>query len=457
MKTKLQKHFIIEKSFLFSVLAIALPIAAQNIISFGVSVMDSVMLGSFGDLAISAANLGGQPFFLLMSCGFGLSSGGSVLIAQYWGKKDISSIRNVMRLSMQFVFAVSVLFTVVCFFFPQLIMGLYSKETDVINAASSYLGLVALSYVPYAVSNNYMMSLRAVEKVKISTCIYIISFFINVFFNYCFIFGVFGFPRLEIRGAAVGTVIARASELLMVLIYMYLKEKTVGFKLTQCVRFNFKLLPSYIKHSLPVVGNEMMWGFGVTFTAMIIGRIGQTFVAANGIAGVINQLALVFVFGIGNAAAVLTGKSIGAGEKERSHKVANTLIAMAFILSLFSCCFLLIIRTPFLSIYTVSAETYDIAHSIITVLAFLQMFIAIEVTCIVGVLRGGGDTRTAFIIDCGCLWLIGIPMALLSGLVWHWAPAVVYICMKLDSPVKSVLSLIRIKSGKWIRNVTISK
>lgn len=456
MKTKLQKYFILEKSFLLTVLAIALPIAAQNIISFGVSVMDSVMLGSFGDLAISAANLGGQPFFLLMSCGFGLSSGGSVLIAQYWGKKDVKSIRNVMRLSMQFVFAVSVLFTVVCFFFPHAIMGLYIKDKSVIDAASQYLSLVALSYIPYAISNNYMMSLRAVEKVKVSTLIYTISFFVNVFFNYCFIFGEFGFPRMEVRGAAVGTIIARGSELVMVIIYMYCKERTVGFKLTQCLRFNFRLLPSYIKHSMPVVGNELLWGFGMTVTAMIIGRIGKTFVAANGIAGVINQLALVFVFGIGNAAAVLTGKSIGEGKKERSQRVANTLIAFAFILSIFSCMFLLIIRTPFLSIYKVSAETYNIAYSIITVLAFLQMFIATEVTCIVGVLRGGGDTRTAFIIDCGCLWLIGIPMGLLAGLVWHWAPPIVYICIKLDSPVKSVLTLIRIKSGKWIRNVTMN-
>lgn len=457
MKTKLEKHFVLEKSFFFSVLAIALPIAAQNIISFGVSVMDSVMLGSFGDLAISAANLGGQPFFLLMSCGFGLSSGGSVLIAQYWGKQDISSIRKVMRLSMQFVIAISVIFTVGCFFFPHWIMGLYSPEKDVVNAAASYLSLVALSYIPYAISNNYMMSLRAVEKVKISTAIYIISFFVNVFFNYCFIFGEFGFPRLEVRGAAIGTIIARCSELVMVLMYMFFKEKTIKFKITQCLKFNFELLPSYIKHSIPVVGNELMWGVGISVTAMIIGRIGQTFVAANSIAGVINQLALVFIFGISNASAVLTGKTIGAGHKERSQRVANTLILFAFTLSIFSCAFLLLIRTPFLSIYKVTPEAYDIAYSIITVLAFLQLFISIEVTCIVGVLRGGGDTRTAFIIDCGCLWLIGIPMALLSGLVWNWAPPLVYICMKLDSPVKSILTLIRIKSGKWIRNVTISK
>ena len=455
MKTKLEKYFVLEKPFLLSVMAIALPIAAQNIISFGVSVMDSIMLGSFGDVAISAANLGGQPFFLLMSAGFGLSSGGSVLIAQYWGKKDMHSIRAVMRMSMQFVIAVSVCFTVICLFFPTFIMSLYSKEQDVVAAAAQYLGNVAFSYIPYSISNNYMMSLRAVEKVKISTLIYIISFFVNVFFNYTFIFGAFGAPRLEVAGAAIGTVIARCSELVMVLIYMHTREKTVKFRILSCFKPSWTLLPSYIKHSLPVVGNEMMWGLGATITTLIIGQIGSAFVAANSIAGVVNQLALVFIFGVGNAAAVLTGKSIGAGEKHRTQRVANTLIVLAFGLSIFSCLFLLLIREPFLSIYRVSADARDIAYSIITVLAFLQLSISMEVTIIVGVLRGGGDTRTAFIIDCGALWLIGIPMGILTGILLKLPAPVVYFCMKLDSPVKTVLSLLRIKSGKWIRNVTV--
>ncbi|MEF9976027.1 MAG: MATE family efflux transporter [Oscillospiraceae bacterium] len=455
MKNKLDKHFVLEKRFLFSVMAIALPIAAQNIISFGVSVMDSVMLGSLGDIAISAASLGGQPFFLLMSAGFGLSSGGSVLIAQYWGKKDMGNIRRVMRMSMQFVFAVSVLFTLGCFFFPTFIMSLYSPEKDVVNAAAEYLGIVALSYIPYSISNNYMMSLRAVEKVKVSTLIYVVSFFVNVFFNYVFIFGAFGMPRLEVAGAAVGTVIARFCELFMVLIYMHTREKTVNFRIMDCFKTDWTLLPSYTKHSLPVVGNEMMWGLGATITTLIIGQIGSTFLAANSIAGVVSQLSMVFIFGIGNAAAVLTGKTIGEGDKERTKRVANTLIVLAFTLSLFSCAFLLLIRNPFLSIYKVTAETSDIAYSIITVLAFLQLTISIEVVTIVGVLRGGGDTRTAFAIDCGALWLIGIPMGVLTGLVLKLPAPVVYACMKLDSPVKTVLALTRIRSGKWIRNVTV--
>ena len=252
MKQRLDKHFLLNRAFVGTLLAIAVPIALQNMISFGVAVMDSVMLGSFGDVAIAAANLGGQPFSILMSFGFGLSSGGSVLIAQYWGKGDIGRIRKVMRISMQLVFLASLGITVVCLLMPEGILRIFTKDEAIVQAGAGYLALVAFSYIPYSLSNNYMMSLRAVEKVKISTAIYGVSFFVNVFFNYAFIFGKFGAPRLEVRGAAVGTIFARCSELVMVLIYMYFRENTVGFRMHDCLKFDREMLPSYTRHSLPV-------------------------------------------------------------------------------------------------------------------------------------------------------------------------------------------------------------
>ena len=421
MKQRLDKHFLLNRAFVGTLLAIAVPIALQNMISFGVAVMDSVMLGSFGDVAIAAANLGGQPFSILMSFGFGLSSGGSVLIAQYWGKGDIGRIRKVMRISMQLVFLASLGITVVCLLMPEGILRIFTKDEAIVQAGAGYLALVAFSYIPYSLSNNYMMSLRAVEKVKISTAIYGVSFFVNVFFNYAFIFGKFGAPRLEVRGAAVGTIFARCSELVMVLIYMYFRENTVGFRMHDCLKFDREMLPSYTRHSLPVLGNELLWGVGFVATSVIIGRIGSVFVAANSIAGVLNQLVFISVSGVANAAAVLTGKTIGEGSRGRVQKVANTLLLFSVLVGVFNCLLVLVI----------------------------------DVTCIVGILRGGGDTRTAFVYDCGALWLVSIPMGILAGLVLHLPVPLVYVCLKLDSPIKAFLSLLRIRSGKWIRNVTV--
>ena len=454
MPKRLKDHFIFEKQFLLSMLAIAVPIALQNMISFGVAMMDSVMLGGLGDKAISAANLGGQPFSLLMSIGFGLSSGGSVLIAQYWGRGDVARIRTVMRLSMQIVFTASSLMTLVCLLFPQQVMGLYSNEAEIVAAAAQYLQLVALSYLPYSISNNYMMSLRAVEKVTVSAAIYGTSFFVNVFFNYVFIFGAFGAPALGVRGAAVGTILARCSELLLVTIYMYAKEDTIGFRFSDCFRLKNEMIQDYTRHSLPVLGNELLWGLGISVTAAIIGRIGSVFVTANSIAAVLNQLALVSVIGVGNAAAVITGKLIGEGRMQRAKRAANTILLGSVFVGMFNCAMIFILRPIFLSFYRITPEAYEAAYTVMGVLALLHLSLAIDITCIIGILRGGGDTKTAFAFDCGALWLVSVPMGVLSGLVWGWPVPLVYVMLKLDSPIKTILSLIRLKSGAWIRNVT---
>lgn len=454
MPKRLKDHFIFEKQFLLNMLAIAVPIALQNMISFGVAMMDSVMLGGLGDKAISAANLGGQPFSLLMSIGFGLSSGGSVLIAQYWGRGDVAHIRTVMRLSMQIVFTASSLMTLVCLLFPQQVMGLYSNEAEIVAAAAQYLQLVALSYLPYSISNNYIMSLRAVEKVTVSAAIYGTSFFVNVFFNYVFIFGAFGAPALGVRGAAVGTILARCSELLLVTIYMYAKEDTIGFRFSDCFRLKNEMIQDYTRHSLPVLGNELLWGLGISVTAAIIGRIGSVFVTANSIAAVLNQLALVSVIGVGNAAAVITGKLIGEGRMQRAKRAANTILLGSVFVGMFNCAMIFILRPIFLSFYRITPEAYEAAYTVMGVLALLHLSLAIDITCIIGILRGGGDTKTAFAFDCGALWLVSVPMGVLSGLVWGWPVPLVYVMLKLDSPIKTILSLIRLKSGAWIRNVT---
>ena len=454
MPKRLKDHFIFEKQFLLNMLAIAVPIALQSMISFGVAMMDSVMLGGLGDKAISAANLGGQPFSLLMSIGFGLSSGGSVLIAQYWGRGDVARIRTVMRLSMQIVFTASSLMTLVCLLFPQQVMGLYSNEAEIVAAAAQYLQLVALSYLPYSISNNYIMSLRAVEKVTVSAAIYGTSFFVNVFFNYVFIFGAFGAPALGVRGAAVGTILARCSELLLVTIYMYAKEDTIGFRFSDCFRLKNEMIQDYTRHSLPVLGNELLWGLGISVTAAIIGRIGSVFVTANSIAAVLNQLALVSVIGVGNAAAVITGKLIGEGRMQRAKRAANTILLGSVFVGMFNCAMIFIMRPIFLSFYRITPEAYEAAYTVMGVLALLHLSLAIDITCIIGILRGGGDTKTAFAFDCGALWLVSVPMGVLSGLVWGWPVPLVYVMLKLDSPIKTILSLIRLKSGAWIRNVT---
>ena len=457
MKTALKEKFITEKSFYRNLLAIAGPMAFQYAISFGVTLMDSVMLGSLGDVAISGANLGNQMQTLVMSCSYGLASGGGVLIAQYWGKKDMAHIRKVVRLAVQAVFcAVSVL-TLLSLAFPHQILRIFTPDAQVIEAGASYLSVVAFSYLPYALASCYLSSLRGTEQVKMTVGVYGCSFFVNVIFNYIFIFGKLGAPALGVRGAAVGTVCARCSELILALIYMYTKEKLVGFRVKDCFTWDKELLGEYFRHSLPVVGNELLWGFGSTVTSIIMGQISRTFVAASSITMVLHQLSFVTLNGVGNAAAVLTGRTVGEGSYARVQRVANTLVALSFGLGALNCLFILCVRPLFLAMYHVSPAVHEAAYGMIGVLALLQLTMGVELTCVVGVLRGGGDTRMGFLLDCGTLWLTSTPLGFFTGLVLHWPGPAVYACLKIDSPVKVLLSLIRIKGGHWVRNVTVQE
>lgn len=443
-----------DKAFYRTLAAIAIPIALQNMISFGVQLMDNVMLGSLGDTAISAASLGGQPFFILTVFGFGLSSGGTVLIAQYYGKGNLKAVRRVMGISMRFVALSSLLFTVVCSLFPEAILDIFSNEAEIIEAGAGYLKVVCLSYFFYSVSNCYMMSLRATENVNISTAVYGISFFVNVIFNYLFIFGKLGFPRLGIVGAAVGTLIARVSEFIMATLYMCFKEKRVRYNYSYVFRRENELLPDFFRHSLPVVGSELIWSLGAVTQTAIIGNISSTFVSANSIAGVIQQLAMVMMFGIGNASAVLMGKTIGEQNIDYAKKMGKTLLLISFGVGVTACCIIFAVRVPMLSLYRVSAETRALAFDILTVISLLNLGSATELTCITGILRGAGDTRYAFAVDAGCTWCIGVLMGYLAGFVWRLPVIWVFVCLRSDLPLRLVLCLSRIFRGNYIKNVT---
>ncbi len=450
----LKDKFLFEKQFFKSLFAIVIPIALQNVISFGVNAMDSVMLGSLGDVAVSGANLGGQPFFLMSMAGFGIAGGGAVLISQYWGKGDVETIRKVMRISMLAITVISVIAAFVCFFFPYQVMSLYTHEREVQAAAAGYLRVLSVGFIFYAIANNYMNSLRAVENVKMSTAVYAMSFFVNVFFNYIFIFGKFGAPRLEVVGAAVGTVFARVFEFIVMTIYMYGFEKEIGYKMHCMFKIDKTLLPDFMHHALPVIGNEMIWGLGATATSMIMGRIGATFVAANSITMVIAQLAQVFIFGVANAAATLCGITIGSGQKERAQKVANTMLLTGLVFSFVSMAIILLLRNPFLTIYDITPRAKENAYNMMFVLALTQPIAAIDIISIVGILRGGGDTKLGLALDGGGMWLCNIPMGIITGLVLKIPPALIFVAMRSDSFIKIFIELRRISSGKWIRTVT---
>ena len=449
----LGRHFYFNKNFLRTVLAITLPIALQNVISLGVNVMDTVMLGQLGDLALTAANLGGQPFLILNSICFGLASGAAVLISQYWGRRDMLRIRQLFTISLRFVLAASVLLALLSWFFPQHCLALFTSDPQVILAGASYLKVLSLSFVFAGFSSCYVMCLRGVQQVRISMVVYGTSFFVNIFFNGCFIFGALGFPRLGIPGAAWGTLLARIWECLVVLYYMCRVESSVGFT-PRCLFSGVGgLLGDYLKNSVPIVSNELLYGLGLAAANLIIGHMSSQFVAAASIANVVTMLISVFNWGVSNASTVLVGKFIGEGRIKDVPLVANSLLLISFLLGLVSMGALLVARRPILSMYAISAQAAELAYLLLTLLALFQPMLTVVCNLLVGVLRGGGDVRTNFFLDCGLQWLVGLPLAALGAFGLHCSPVAVFLLLRADYPIKLVLGFLRVRSGKWIRCV----
>lgn len=454
MSAVLSRYFSTDRQFYKTALAMTLPIAMQNIISLGVNMMDTVMLGQLGDLAITAAGLGGQLFLILNCFCFGLASGASVLIAQYWGRQDMLRVRQLIALSMRFVALASGLFTLMGLLAPRAVLRIFSPDEAVIEAGAGYLQVLALSFVLYGLSGCYIMCLRGVGQVKISMVVYGSSFFINVFFNWCFIFGRLGFPALGIPGAAWGTVIARGWECLAALFYMLRIEKQVGFTPRWLFKGKSGLLGDYVKNSVPVIGNELLFGLGVSCGNVIIGQMSSQFVAASSIANIVTQLVSVFNWGISNATAVLVGRTIGEGRRGRAQREANSLLLVSFGMGVICMLLMLAARGPVLTLYAVSEETHAIAWQLLTILAVIQPVSTTSCNLLVGVLRGGGDVRTNFLLDCGMQWVMGLPLAALGAFVWRLPAWAVFLLMRSDYFVKLVLGMLRVRSGRWIRTLT---
>lgn len=448
------KHFYTDWSFYKRMLAITIPIALQNVISLSVNMMDTVMLGQLGDVAIAASNLGGQLFTILDVLGFGMASGAAVLIAQYWGKRDLVRIRQIFALTLRIALGVSLLFALVGHFFHQQVLRIYTTDPLVIEAGSQYLRWLSFSFVLFSFSNCYIMCLRAVEQVRVSMMIYGSSFLINIFFNYCFIFGKLGAPALGVRGAALGTVLARLFELCATLVYMCFVEKRVGFTPIWLFRLKSGLLRDYIRNSVPVVSNELLWGIGMSVMNLTIGHMGPSFTSAMSIVIVFNQLVSVFVFGMSAATAVIVGKTIGEGRIQDAQRAANSSVLVSLCLSFISMTVLLVGRPYILGMYNVSQLAHDTAFAMLTILALMQPFQAVGCVMVVGVLRGGGDVRSNLILDSGLQWCLAIPLGLLTGFVLHWSAPAVFFCMRSDNLAKSLLGLWRLRSGRWIRVVT---
>lgn len=443
-----------KKQFYMLVVSLVLPMAAQNLINVAVTSADVIMLGKVGETVLSASSLAGQVLFILTLVLFGLTSGAAVLTAQYWGKKDIGAIEKVLGISMRIALIVAAVFTVAVMAFPRQIMYLFTSEEPVIAEGIAYLRIVGFSYVFIGITVVYLNIMRSVERVIISTVVYLVSLCVNVVLNAIFIFGLLGFPAMGIKGAALATLIARITEFVIVVIYAGKMNRQVCLRIKNIFVRDKMMMRDFCVYAVPVLLNEMMWGLGISTVTAIIGHMGSAMVAGNSVAQVVRQLAMVVTFGVSNATAIIIGKAIGEGKEDYARVYSKRLIRLSIVVGILGAGLILLISPIVKANLTLTAQAQSYLEMMLVVMAFYVMFQSYNCPMIVGVFRAGGDTRFGLLVDVGSLWAVSIVFGALAAFVWKLPPTIVYIILTCDEAVKIPLSFWRYHTYKWIKDIT---
>jgi putative MATE family efflux protein len=443
-----------KKEFYKKVLLLVLPMALQNLINVGIQATDVIMLGKVGETALSASSLAGQAYFVLSVITFGLTSGAAVLTAQYWGKRDMDAIARILGLALRFSLGISILFTLVTFFAPEFVMHLFSKEPDVITEGIRYLRIISLSFTLSCFTMTFLNVLRSIERVMISTFVYAISLCTNIALNSIFIFGLLGCPAMGVAGAALGTLFARIVEVIILSIYIKASHLPFHFHINYLWKKEVVLLKDFIHFAMPVVFNEMLWGLAISTNAAILGHMGKSVVAANSIAGVTRQLAMVVSFGVANATAIMVGKAIGENKMDVAKVFSKRFKNLSIVFGIAGCVVVLIalpICKQFLTL-TDQASTYlTFMMIIMSVYCICQSY---NTTMIVGVFRAGGDTKYGLKADVFTLWFCAIPLGAVAAFLLNLPVYGVYPILLCDEFIKVGFVTVHFNKWKWLKNIT---
>ena len=449
----------IDKPFYKSLLFLAIPVILQNMVNSFINILDTIMVGKLGEVAIASVGLGNQVFFFYNMILFGITSGGGIFVAQYWGKKDIKNIRASVGITIACSLGVSLIFFLAAQFIPKLILGFYSEDITVIELGAKYLKTTAWSYPIFAISMAFSLAFRSTEQAKVPMTATIISLCINALCNYLLIFGVSIngtqiIPSLGITGAALATLFARIVECILLLTIGYKKKLPPAGTPRELFAFGQNLFSKYLRIGIPVIINETLWSFGITLQNRVYARAGTDVIAAFNISNTVAQISWVFLMGIGNAAAVLIGKKIGEGNKDLAHKYSHRVTILAPIVASIVALLLIPLSKILHIFFDVDPSILAQSAGMLKILILYYPFKAFNMTMIVGVCRSGGDTVFSAIADTIFMYIFAIPLASFVAFNLGAPAMVIFACLNAEDLCKCAILLWRLLSKKWLHNVT---
>lgn len=450
-----------EPGFYKNLWTLAAPMILQNIITTSLGFADTFMVGLLGNAEMAAVTAANVPVFIIQIVIFGFQSGMAVLVSQYWGKGDTDNINRCMGVALYAVTGFSTFLAFITFFFPTQVLGLITPNRELVALGARYIQIVGFSYIFNGISGIYAGLQRSTERPAFGMILFGISMCVNTFLNYVLIFGKFGAPAMGVTGAAVATLTSRVVEFLVAVVYA-LHSRRIPLRWGCILRPGRGILRSFIRYSAPVVGNEALWSTGTSMLTVIMGHMAnsQDMLAAYALIGNIDRISTVFCFGIAAAAAVIVGKEIGQGSsRERVYEVSWTLLLVSMLAGGVVTVLLLTLLPTFFRpvlfpLFQLTPGATEAATCLAVIYAVFMPMRSFDVTNITGVLRAGGDSKVAALIDVGPLWLAAIPLMALTGLVLRAPTWIVCIAMQAENFLKCPIGLIRFRSKKWINDVT---
>ncbi|CAQ79707.1 MATE family efflux transporter [Aliivibrio salmonicida] len=441
--------------FLKRLILIAIPIALQNIMFSSRGLVDVLMLGQLGEAEIAAVGVASRATFVTTIMLVGVTTGGALLTAQYWGAQNREGVRQSTALTWMVSMAMATIAVALFLFMPHQIMSLATDSQEVIDLGADYLLITALTMYVVSCGSSMAVGLRSIHQPGVSTFFSGIGIVANVFFNWVLIFGHLGAPAMGIKGAAWATLISGVIEIVFLYGYLYRKSHLLSFGFDDIKAvINWPKIAKFLSLSLPTTFNFLVWAAGIFTYHAIMGQSGVQGLAALSVISPIESIALSFLIGAAGAASVLIGNQLGAKKYEAVYYQGWGVLALSVATSVVIALFVMLFQHQILDMFpALSDETRMIAEKFMAILAVIIVIRSVPLTAIVGILRAGGDVKFCLYQDIVSQWLIGIPVATIGALFLGLAPEYVYALFVVEEIVKWFGSIHRMRSKKWIRNL----
>ena len=441
------------RPFLKNLAVIAVPVALQNLLTTTGSMIDTMMIAPLGETSVGAVGLCAQFSSLMFSCYWGFVGGGMLFISQYWGAQDDDGIDRSYGMTLSCMLTVAILFACLALFAPATVMRLYTDKAALQAIGVEYLSVVGVAYVFQILSVGMSALLRSTERVRIPLYASIASVAANIGLNWVFIYGHLGVPAMGIRGAALATACAAAINALLTVVLAACQRYPYLFHLRRHFRWTRAHLGEYFRKCFPIICNELLIGVGNMVINMVLGRQSEQAIAAVAVFRTLEGLVIGFFAGFSNAASVLVGKCVGAGELETAYERAKRLVPLCGGCILCLCLALVALNRPILTAMSLSGESLRIGSGILMIYCVAAVIRMCNWTQN-DTYRASGDAVTGTVLEITFMYLLLLPAVCLSGLVLHAPFFVIFACCYIDEPIRFVLMQRHMYSGRWVRPVT---